>query len=69
MSRIDNKKNEALFNFSNGLGALLCNNCHKTLKERSEMTRHERKAMDGDILLDAQFCNEECKEQYNSVAY
>lgn len=51
-------KPKAIFKFNNGRGALLCSNCSIIIKTRIDMTDDEKKAMDGEINLKPQYCDE-----------
>lgn len=51
---------KAIFKFNSGLGALLCSKCRTIIKIGQEFTPDEVKAIKGEIVIPAQYCNK-CK--------
>lgn len=55
-------RNDAIFKFNSGMGAILCSKCRIIIKVGSEFTELEELAMRGEVELKAQYC-EKCKKR------
>ena len=53
---------QAIFKFNSSLGALLCSKCRTIIKIGQEFTPDEVKAIKGEIVIPAQYCNK-CKNK------
>jgi hypothetical protein len=53
---------QAIFKLNGGKFALLCNKCRVIIKEGKDFNGKEKKAIEGDIILCAQYCKE-CKSK------
>lgn len=55
-------RNDVIFKFNSGMGAILCSKCRVIIKVGSEFTELEKLAMRGERELKAQYC-EKCKKR------
>lgn len=59
-------KNQAIFKFNGGNGALLCSKCSVIIKTGKDFTELEHQAMKGEAKLQPQYCEEHGGEsQFN----
>lgn len=57
---MEQNKQQAIFKYNGGQGALLCSNCRVIIKTGKDFTDEEKKAIKWEVTLPAQYC-ENCK--------